>query len=334
MARQELAQGFNKEKLVFLLAAIAAAAGVYLFVATSPLLLEPAPPHSSDAGPPQARDVIAPPPEVEDYYVVDGKTTLLMDKLTGQLVNRQRKTPFTPAADYLAALAAAEIGKGGKGGKGGGGPKDLLLPPPPPPPPGGDREGKKEEGKKKGIWNATDAESLVEYKGVIGIRGVTYGMLQPKDGTRQFNVQAGDMLPGLDYTVKLIEKQAITVADADGNIFLLRDLRYTESGLEMDSSPSGGKGDVADSGGKGGGGKGQGKDKAKHDKGGGGKKGGPGGKAGPPQAANQPAPNPPVAAAAQAGTGAKLLDKLQTMNPKVLEMLKAKLQGAGKGPPQ
>jgi len=316
MPRLELAQGFNKEKFALMLAALVVAAGVYIFVVTSPLVLEAARPISSDAGPQKERDVIPPAPESEDYYVVDGRITSLTDKFTGKLVNRQRKTPFMPAADFLAARPT-ELPKP-KGGT-----ANVPLPPPPPPPPPLAADKDKDKKRDKREFGPSDAESLVEFVGVITMRGVTYGMLRPKDGASMFRVKVGDRLPGLDYTVQEIEKQAITVADADGHIFLLRDLRYTDNGLAADTSAPDSKANVADSADP------KGKDKPKqHDKGGkkAPDKGPPAPKAGPPGPGPGPGPGPQQP---PAGAANKLAEKLQNLDPKLLEKLKAKLQGKG-----
>jgi hypothetical protein len=66
-----------------------------------------------------------------------------------------------------------------------------------------------------------DKELEVEYVGVVGLRGQTYGLLKGKDGSCR-RVREGDVIQGLNYTVTKVEKQAIYVQTEEGRVFVLR----------------------------------------------------------------------------------------------------------------
>jgi type IV pilus biogenesis protein PilP len=228
MERRSTTQAFNKEKLFFLLAGMVFAGGLYYFLASAPVPLVASYPMSGESAPTPLPNVNPDEPREEAFYVVDGKITGLIDMRTRQLVNRERKTPFIEAAKFLADRTKPKEQ-----------PKELLVPPPPPPPPP-PLPGKNDraDGKKRSEFHATDAESAVEFVGVVTMGGRTYGMLRPKDGGKVMRVQVGDVLPGCDYTVTKIEKQGIWVTDEEKRPFNLRDLRYADMGVSTDTPKS------------------------------------------------------------------------------------------------
>jgi len=245
MARQNTAQGFNKEKLTFLVAAAVISSGVYFFLLTSPVLLVVGQPFSSDSVPVKEPDKNPDPPQHEDYYVVDGKITGDKDVRTGRLVNRERKTPFNPAGDFILAPSERAKLKEKSGDEAGN--KPLALPPPPPPPKA-DEKKETTEGKKKKEFGPQDVSSEVEYVGVFTIGNLTYAMLRLKDTSTLVRKKVGDVIPGCNYTVTSIEKQAIEVVDDNNNTFLLRNQRYTDAGATPDSSSDDDKADAKDDG--------------------------------------------------------------------------------------
>ncbi|MCY3024328.1 MAG: hypothetical protein NTW87_35575 [Planctomycetota bacterium] len=283
MQRQHNVQGFNKEKMSFVVCGLVCAAGLYCYLASEPVLLADKAALSEQSGPVALHDSSLENPQHESFYVVDGKVTRLIDPRTNQLVNRDRKTPFMPDARFLKARAEGQVAtkKAPEG----------PPPPPPPPPPPAKKEDAADSKKKKREFGPTDAESAVKFMGIVTLGGRTYGMVTPKEGGKPFWVKVGDVIPDCDYTVTKIEKQAISVVDANDRPFLLRDTRYTEDAGASDSTGKdegdgkgggkgpdkggkkpGGPGADKGGGGKGGGGKGGG-GKGGGDKGGGGKGG-------------------------------------------------------------
>ncbi len=175
MGRVQGAQGFNKEQLAFLVVASIAALSVYFYLSSGPVELEPGKPIA--AGEPPKPLNMKPPadPLQENFYVVDGQVTRLMDPRTGQAVNRQRKTPFMPAAKFI-ERTKKEL------------PTNLTPPPPPPPEPPKEPETKRDFGPK-------DLIAEVEFMGVVTLKGKTFGHVRPKDGSSPRRVKVGDKMP-------------------------------------------------------------------------------------------------------------------------------------------
>lgn len=216
MGRVQSNQGFNKEQLVFLVVSVIAAISAYWYLASGPIPLEVGRPIA--AGEPPKPLSMKPPPDPleEKFYVMDGKLTNLMDPKTGQAVNRQRKTPFMPAAKFVERVVK---------------PKDPVnLTPPPPPPP----EAPKETKEDKRNFDPQDVVSEVEFMGVITLNGKTFGLVRPKDGSSPRRVKVGDKLPDYNYTVTRIEKQAIYVEDEEKRPFVLRDTDEIEGAEEAE----------------------------------------------------------------------------------------------------
>src|SRR6185436_3364039 len=99
MRRQQNVTGFNKEKLSFLLGSIFCALAVYLFLASSPVDLNVTQPLGTQSGPMALANVNAARPLEENFYVVPGSASRMIDPRTGIVVNRDRKTPFAPKSD-------------------------------------------------------------------------------------------------------------------------------------------------------------------------------------------------------------------------------------------
>ena len=220
------AGSFNKEKMIFMISSVVVAAGVYLFLTSGPVPLEPGAPVSyKDARPePLVISEIA-AREEEDFYVVDGKVSKIVDKRTKQLVNRDRKSPFEPYSTFAASKPVK--------------PAVVANNPPPPPPPPPVAPEKPKDPKKE--FTGSTAEAEVEFMGVMTMaNGDTFGLLKPKDGSPTMRVKLGQEIEagGTKYTVTALEKQAIWVTDGDERPFILKDSTF--DGSEETSSDSGG----------------------------------------------------------------------------------------------
>ena len=183
-------QGFNKEKLFFLLGAAAFAWLLYYFLASAPALLtveqpigpQPPPALLASLNEDIQRDV--------EYYV------------SGP--NRQRKTPFAPAGSNYAEKPKPK-------------PDPKNLPPPPP------TDVPKTPDLAKKSFDPKDLDVQVSFMGVMMYNGETYALLRPKDGSSPRRVKVGDTLADYKYTVTAIEKQAIWLVDEEKRPFILRD---------------------------------------------------------------------------------------------------------------
>ncbi len=215
---------FNKEKMIFLISSVVVAAGVYLFLTSGPVPLEPGAPVSYQMARPEAlvmSEIAA--REDEDFYVVDGKVTKMTDKRTKQLVNRDRKSPFEPFSTFATRTPVKPVAVANN------------TPPPPPPPPAAPEKPK--DPKKE--FTGSTAEAEVEFMGVMTMAsGETFGLLKPKDGSPTIRVKMGSEIEagGTKYTVTALEKQAIWVTDGDQRPFILKDSTF--DGSEETSSES------------------------------------------------------------------------------------------------
>lgn len=233
MRRQQNTTGFNKEKFVFLAASTAFAAGLYFFLSSSPIDLAVGNPLGNQSGPVALANVNAARPLEENFYVVPGSVSHMIDPRTAQLVNRERKTPFAPKSDFTKKKLPPPIVA------------HVNVPPPPPPPPSSAADKTKDTGKPKKEFGPNDREAEVQYMGVVTINGATYGLLKPKDGTSPKRIKVGDKIPDYDYTVTKIEKSSVSLVDKDNRPYVLRNTRFTdETPLLADSST--GKKDAAE----------------------------------------------------------------------------------------
>jgi hypothetical protein len=212
MRRQQNSDGFNKEKFAFLVASFVFAWGTYEFLSTGPVALTVGNPITSQPGPGLPRNQNADQPAAENFYVVTGSKTRMIDPMTQQLVNRDRKSPFT-RADWVSAAPAVAKGP----------PKNIPPPPPPPPPPVDLMAGKEKNGKN---FKGEDAQAEVEFVGVMIMSGQTYGMIKPIDGGPPAKVKVGDKIPDYNYTVTKIDKQVIWIEDENKRPFLLKDNQF------------------------------------------------------------------------------------------------------------
>jgi len=225
MTRQNT-RGFNKEKMVFLIISVFCAIGIYLFLASGPVLLQVGDPIAAQDAPDalkgglesdKAQDV--------DYYVVDGEKTGYRDVRTNQLVNRKRKNPFEPPSGWREAKAPVEVAVA------------KLAPPPPPPPPPPAALKEQKMGPKGANFDGKDLAAQVKFMGVVTMNGQTVGLLKPieEDGEPR-RVKVGDKIPDYNYTVTKIENQAIWVTDADNHPFVLKDTDLLGGGDNSDSA--------------------------------------------------------------------------------------------------
>ena len=224
---------FNKEKLTFLVSSAVVSSGLYLFLTSGPIPLEPVPPMAYGQNKPAALNVKnMAERQQEDYYVVDGKISHIIDKRTNQLVNREREFPFEPYKTFAVVANKPPNPK-----------NPQNTPPPPPadmPPP------KKPDDVKK--WDAETAEAEVEFMGVMTMAdGETYGLLKPKDGSPVIRVKQGSEIEagGQKYTVTEIEKQSILVADAENRPYLLQDTSFDPADSSSSDSKSSNSKDAA-----------------------------------------------------------------------------------------
>ena len=220
------AGSFNKEKLIFMISSAVVAGGLYLFLTSGPIPLVPGPPVSYTQGKPEPlKSSVIAAREPEDFYVVDGKISKLPDKRTGQLVNRDRKSPFMPFEQFANKTPVKVVNVA------------ATTPPPPPPPPAAPEKPK--DPKKEFV--GTTAEAEVEFMGVMTMaNGETFGLLKPKDGSPTIRVKLGSEIEagGTKYTVTALEKQAIWVTDGEQRPFVLKDSTFDGSSDESDSSSS------------------------------------------------------------------------------------------------
>jgi len=223
---RDIATGsFNKEKLIFLAGSAVVAVGLYLFITTGPIPLEATPPIAYGQAKP-APLVVPPPPErrEEDWYVVDGKVSKLLDKRTNALVNRERISPFEPFKTAALAVGPKVAA-----------PKSVVPPPPvavvaPP-----------EEKEEKPTWDPKTAKAKVEFMGVMTMDdGETFGLLKPSEGEGSpMRVKKGSKIEvdGEKYTVTDIEPQAIWVTDDEDRPYMLKDMMFEQT-ADADSDAS------------------------------------------------------------------------------------------------
>lgn len=224
MQRNESNQGFNKEKLAFLATALLCALGTYWFLSSGPVMLDVGEPIASQPPPAPVRNASAENPLPENFFVVDGALTRLLDPRTASVVNRERKTPFAPARGWKDnANTAAKVAVG---------PPPAPPPPPPPAPPAAPKIEKAE----RKSWDAADIQSEVAFMGVVTAKGERYGLLKPKDDSAPVRVKVGDVLPQYKYTVTKIESQAIHVENEDKHVFVIRDQRFADEATVSTSS--------------------------------------------------------------------------------------------------
>jgi len=224
MQRNESNQGFNKEKLAFLATALLTALGTYWFLSSGPVMLDVGEPIASQPPPATVRNASAENPLPENFFVVDGALTRLLDPRTSAVVNRERKTPFAPARGWKDnANTAAKVAVG---------PPPTPPPPPPPAPPAPPKVEKAE----RKSWDAADIQSEVEFMGVVTTKGERYGLLKPKDGSAPQRVKVGDVLAQYKYTITKIESQAIHIVDEDKHPFVIRDQRFADEAAVSTSS--------------------------------------------------------------------------------------------------
>ena len=221
--RRQNTQGFNKEKLIFLLSSCLFSAGLYIYLASSPVLLEVGKPIGPQSGPGALLAPIEPIRPDVNFYVVDGKISRLMDPITNQLVNRARKNPFAPPVDFSPVVVGPKVIS------------QILIPPPPHQP--------TDTQKDLRSYGASDPKLEIVFRGIVKLsNGETYGSIQPADSsTPPRRVKVGDVIEGEDgedysYTVTKINLQTIEVTDAQMHPFILKDKWLNAESEEAETS--------------------------------------------------------------------------------------------------
>lgn len=194
-------QGFNKEKLVFLLCSLLLAVTGYLFVTSRPYELK------NDTARAKAH-------MLQSYNVSDTSLKGTPDSYIYSK-DRDRKSPFTLDKDFLAGDENNPKPK----------PVTNTAPPPPPPPP---PPPKKVEPKTRDPLLPIEKELSVAFVGIMRSGDRTFALLANKDGTGTFRVREGDTLQGSNYKITKIESQAIYLTDVDGTPYVLRDGRFSD----------------------------------------------------------------------------------------------------------
>jgi hypothetical protein len=235
MARR--AEGFNKEKLVFLCCATLFAGVVYRFLTTGPVLLTTCPPISVTPPPDPLKVPELPPRQTVDWYVVSGT-----DPVTGLAVNRKRKTPFAPTAEF----------RRGPGNNPNNPTRvtDVTLPP-------DDTvtDADKDDTKdKKGVDGPKTPKANVGFMGILKIKGQSYALVRPLDGEAgPRRLMIGEKADDLGCTVTKIDKQSFTVKDEKGHEFVLKDSDEEGAGEAAEEGEGeGGGGEAVDGGADGG----------------------------------------------------------------------------------
>ncbi|MFH0938779.1 MAG: hypothetical protein V1899_05820 [Planctomycetota bacterium] len=197
------AQGFNKEKLFFLLGATAFAWIFYYFLVSAPMRLMVEPPIGAQSSPAALANAKEDIQHDVDYYISGPK--------------RERKTPFTPVSSSKEKKDPPTV-------------KNTQPPPPPPP------EVVKPEPTKN--FNPTDLDVQVSFMGVMMYNDKTYALVRFKDGSSPRRVKVGDIIPDLNYTVTAIEKQAIHLVDSEKRPFVIRDSDEIADTTSSSESPT------------------------------------------------------------------------------------------------
>lgn len=193
--RRDDAGRLNKEKLVFLGAALLLSCALYFFFSSGPLPLVLAPPATREAGPEAIENV----PQLRANKSIDA----LVDN------GEPRLSPFEPFRQH--------ISPGGGGGgvvvKSGG---PATMPP-------DDRKPKDPV-----VSSVPAIASEVDYVGVV-IDGKPRALIKPRNGAASFLVAEGESIPHYSYTVSKIEPQAIEIRDSDNRPFTLKDQTFEKS---------------------------------------------------------------------------------------------------------
>ncbi len=201
MTRQP-SSGFNKEKLIFICTAMLLATSLYSIFSSRPVELTVGTPVSPLPVPgPLAPDRLDTRKALVKYYLETGT-------FGDVAVNRERKNPFEPIDDFVAAgpkMVATVTKKIVPQAPPRGGPTPMATERAPDPP--APKEDKKEEAK---VWEPkADPKALVDFSAVVTMNGITYGLLKSKGQT--IRVQVGDYLEDYKYTVAKIDTSAIWV---------------------------------------------------------------------------------------------------------------------------
>lgn len=203
-------QGFNKEKLVFLLCSLLLAVTGYLFVTSRPYELK------NDTA--RAKAHMLQPYNVSDTSLKGTPDSYIYSK------DRDRKSPFTLDKDFLAGDENKPKPEP---------PKNNVPPPPPPPPP----PPKKVEPKTRDPLLPIEKELSVAFVGIMRAGDRTFALLSNKDGSGTFRVREGDTLQGSNYKITKIENQAIYLTDEDGTPYVLRDGKFSDGSAVANAQP-------------------------------------------------------------------------------------------------
>lgn len=197
-------QGFNKEKLMFLVSAVALAAVGYHYFISAPLSLSVGDPLSTENSPSNFVDTDYSLKQPPDFYV-----------------QRKRKSPFTPDR-FWKTEAKKKVVKVTK--------PVSNVPPPPAPPPPSQKDDSDPDSRERGPMRPTERDLQVKFMGVVMMGGSSYALLSRKDGGNPHRVKLGETIEDLNYKITRIEKQAIHLEDEEGNPYVLKNTRFGAAG--------------------------------------------------------------------------------------------------------
>jgi hypothetical protein len=202
-------QGFNKEKLVCVIASLLLLGLLGLITTADTFAWFPAIAVYQwifSSAPPALLVSDNPVTRTDTPATFGERPPMVMPTLAGDL----RTSPFMPTQYKQVAVVSR--------------PKepDQKAPPPPPPPPPQPKATPTAQAKPV---TPRDKELEVEYVGVVSVRDQTYGLLKGKDGSCR-RIREGDVIPGLNYKVTKVEKQAIYVQTEEGRVFILRSTAF------------------------------------------------------------------------------------------------------------
>jgi hypothetical protein len=201
-------QGFNKEKLVCVIASVLLLGMLGLITTADTLAWSPAIAVYQwifSSAPPALLVRDDPVTRTDTPATFGERPPMVMPTLAGEV----RTSPFMPTQYKQVAVVSR--------------PKepDQKAPPPPPPPP----PMKTAPVTQTKPVTPRDKELEVEYVGVVSLRDQTYGLLKGKDGSYR-RIKEGDIIPGFNYKVTKVEKQAIYVQTEEGRVFVLRSTAF------------------------------------------------------------------------------------------------------------
>ena len=215
--KRQASYGFNKEKLVLLVAALLLAGSAYNFFASQPVALEVTTPVTPLPIPSPLT------PDKLDTRMANVIPYLETGKFGDVAVNRDRKNPFEPIDDFVSVPQSAKVNTEGVKTPAAIAPPTVVAPSPELQPLA------KKDDEDPNKFGPKDDKAKVDFSAVVRMNGITYGLLKDKDG-KTVQVKVGDYMEDFKYTVSKIEKQAIWVTDEKDHVFVARDLSFADDG--------------------------------------------------------------------------------------------------------